>query len=62
MILNDCGLGIEKEDLLAIYKDAVKQPFNFLKIDIDASNQNKKFSHNFNEFYTIESDSESDEG
>ena len=62
MILNDCGLGIEKDELLFIYKDAVKQPFNFLKIDIDSSNQNKKFSHNFNDFYTIESDSESDEG
>ena len=61
MILNDCGLGIEKEELLQIYKDATKQPFNFLKIDVDASDPNKKFSHNFNDFYTIESDSDEDD-
>jgi hypothetical protein len=50
---------INKKDILDL--DFAKHPFNFLKIDIDASDQNKKFSHNFNEFYTIESDSESDE-
>ena len=42
---------VEKDKLVSIYKDAVKDPFNFLKIDIDSSLQNKNFSHNISDFY-----------
>ena len=62
MIINECSIGIEKDELLSLYKDATKQKFNFLKINLETGNDNEKFSHNFNDFYTIEGDSESDEG
>jgi hypothetical protein len=61
MILNECSLGIEKDELLKLYKDATKEKFNFLKINLDSSNENEKFSHNFNSFYKIESETDSDE-
>ena len=44
MILADCSLGIEKNELGRLYKDAVKQPFHFLKIDLETRDGNKKFS------------------
>jgi len=56
MIMNECSLGVEKDVLLKLYKDASKEKFHFLKIDLDTSNDDKKFSHNFNDFYTIEGD------
>ena len=58
MIMNECSLGVEKDVLLKLYKDASKEKFHFLKIDLDTSNDDKKFSHNFNDFYKIESDSD----
>ena len=60
MILADCSLGIEKDELVTLYKDAVKQPFHFLKIDLETGDENKKFSKNFTDFYHIENESESD--
>ena len=44
-----------------IYKDATKIPFDFLKISTDEREDDKRFSKNWNEFYKISSDSESDE-
>jgi hypothetical protein len=61
MILNECSLGIEKEQLLKFYKDATKEKFNSLIINLDTGNENEKFSHNFNNFYAVGSESESDE-
>ena len=55
MIMSECSLGVEKEELLRIYKDATKEKFHFLKIDLETGDENKKFSHNFNSFYEIES-------
>ena len=54
LILSDFNLGLKKEDLLAIYKDATKEKFNFLKIDAEADDD-RKFSKNFTQFYEIES-------
>ena len=61
LILGDYGLGVDKTELMAIYKEATQIPFNFLKISIDERDDNKRFSKNWNGFYTIESDSD-DEG
>ena len=62
LILSDYGLGVDKEELMAIYRDATKIPFDFLKIATDERDDNKRFSKNWTGFYAIESDSESDEG
>ena len=59
-IVANYSIGIDAKQLLDLYKDAIKPKPNFLKIDIDASSSNKKFSRNWTDFYTINAD-ESDE-
>lgn len=54
MILRDNSLGVEGEDLMNIYKDATKVPFDFLKISLNERNDDKRFSHNWIEFYEID--------
>jgi len=60
MIMKESSLGVDKETLEKIYKDATKTKFNFLKINLETPDENIKFSHNFIDFYHIE-DSDSDE-
>jgi GTPase SAR1 family protein len=56
IIMRNYSLGIDKEMLRAIYKDATKEKFNFLKIDVNNPDMNKKFSKNFNDFYQLENE------
>jgi hypothetical protein len=60
LILGDYGLGVDKETLMSIYRVATKVPFDFLKVSLDERDDNKRFSHNWNNYYEIGSDSESD--
>ena len=59
-ILRNYSLGLEPKDLMAIYKDAVKVKFNFLKISTSAPD-NKKFSKNWTDFYKVSDDSSDEE-
>ncbi len=43
LILSEYNLGVDKAELENIYKDATKQKFNFLKIDVATSEDNKSF-------------------
>ena len=58
LILSDYGLGVDKDELMAIYKNATQIPFDFLKISTDERDDSKRFSHNWSGFYNIGSDSE----
>ena len=60
LILGDFSLGVDRDELALIYKDATKNKFDFLKVDIDQPDNNKKFSKNFTGFYNIDSDDEGD--
>jgi len=60
MILSECSLGVDKKELANIFKDATKEKFGFIKINLDTPDENKKFSHNWNDYYKIDSDSDSD--
>ena len=60
LILGDYGLGVDKTQLMSIYKDATKVPFDFLKISTDEREDSKRFSHNWTAYYDIGSDSESE--
>ena len=60
LILADYGLGVDKNELMTIYKDATKIPFDFLKISTDERDDNKRFSHNWTAYYDIGGDSDSD--
>ena len=61
LILSDFSLGVDRKQLAAVYKDATSQQFQFLKVDIDNPDNNKKFSRNFTDFYVFDSDSDSDD-
>ena len=54
LILNDCNLGIEIDELTSIYKNATEDEMSFLKIDIMNRDDNKLLSKNFTGFYSIE--------
>ena len=58
LILSDYGLGVDKNELMAIYKDATQIPFEFLKVSTDERDDNRRFSKNWNQFYDIGSDTE----
>jgi len=60
LILADYGLGVDKKELMAIYKDATQIPFDFLKVATDERQDSKRFSKNWTQFYDI-GDSDSDE-
>ena len=60
LIINECSLGVEKDVLLRYYKNATREKFNSLKINLDTGNDNEKFSRNFNDFYIIETGSDED--
>ena len=45
---------VEKEVLKKLYNDATKEKFNFLKINLNTADLNKKFSKNFNDFYLLQ--------
>jgi len=46
LILTEFGLGLAKEELLAMYKHATAKKFNFLFIDLEQEAE-KRFRHNF---------------
>ena len=64
MVLRDFSLGIEKSQLLEMYKTSVEEGFgHFLKINTTTNDRKKKFSKDWNEFYNVrgEFDSDSDD-
>ena len=54
LILNDCNLGIDINELQSIYKNATNDEMTFLKIDVMAKDENKMLSKNFTGFYSLE--------
>jgi len=58
LILRNYSLGVDIKQLTAIYKDAAKIKFDFLKLDCDNPDENKKFSKNWNSFYKITNESD----
>ena len=54
LILSDYSLGVNRDQLAMIYKDATESKFHFLKIAVDEPDNNRKFSHNWTDFYCIE--------
>jgi ABC-type oligopeptide transport system ATPase subunit len=54
LILNDSGGLVEKNVLRQLYEKATKHKFDFLKINLNTVDLNRKFSKNFNEFFLLE--------
>ena len=53
LILSDSGGLVEKKVLAELYQDATREKFNFLKINLNTIDLNRKFSRNFNNFYLL---------
>jgi hypothetical protein len=54
LILADSGGLVEKKVLAELYQDATREKFNFIKINLNTIDMNKKFSRNFSDFYLLE--------
>jgi hypothetical protein len=52
-IIQNYSLGLDANEIVKLYKDATKEKFNFLKIAVEERDDNKRFSHNFTDFYKI---------
>ena len=49
-------MGVKIEQLVAMYEIATAEQFGFLKIDLGCSDLNRKFSKNFLQYFSINSD------
>ena len=58
LVLSDFSLGVDRDEIALLYKEATAKKFDFLKIDIDNPNDNRKFSHNFTGFFHLDDDDE----
>jgi hypothetical protein len=54
LILSDSGGLIDKAMLMQLYTEATREKFNFLKINLNTVDMNKKFSKNFIDFYLLD--------
>jgi len=54
LVLSDYSLGLDINELQQMYKKSTAEKFHFFKLDINASDANKKYSHNFLDFYKVE--------
>jgi len=52
-ILRECSIGLTKDELLYMYKEATKKKFDVLIINLD-KNGNERYRHNFLNYYTVE--------
>ena len=57
LILAEGGLGIDKNELLRIYKEATAEKFSPLIIDYEAE-QDKRYRKGFDEFIPVKADQE----
>lgn len=53
LILSDSGGLVEKKVLAELYQDATREKFNFLKINLNTIDLNRKFSRNFNNSFLL---------
>jgi uncharacterized membrane protein YsdA (DUF1294 family) len=60
-IIQNYSLGLDANEIIALYKDATKERFHFLKIDTETRSENKRFSKDFTGFYKISDDSDDDD-
>ena len=58
LIVRNFKLGVDLKQLQEMYKISTKKQMDMFKIDILTGDPNKKFSHNFNEFFKIENNDE----
>jgi hypothetical protein len=50
LMLNEFSVGVTKEQLMKMYEHSTKDKFNFLLINCDESDPEKKYRHNFTDY------------
>ena len=53
MIMRECSLGITKESLTTMYKEATKEKKNFMLIDLEEGDPLKRFRFNFDCYFEL---------
>lgn len=61
LVLSDFALGVTADELKDIYREATRERFQFLKVDVMSTDPNRKFSKNFKDFFQIENESDDDD-
>jgi len=56
MVCSDFNTGLSKTEMGKIYKSATQEAGNFLKIDVNTADNDKRYSHNFTNFFILEDD------
>ena len=59
-IIQNYSLGLDPDEIVKLYKTATRNKYEFLKIDVETRDENKRYSHNFTKFFHIEDDSDED--
>jgi hypothetical protein len=54
LILADSGGLVDKRTLMHLYEDATKHKFDFLKVNLNTLDLNRKFSKNFVDFFLLD--------
>ena len=54
IILSDLTLGVTKDQLVEMYRICTSGKFNFLKINVDSTDGNEKFTRNFTDEFKVE--------
>jgi hypothetical protein len=52
-ILRECSIGITKEQLLSMYKEATREKFDVFIINLEKS-ANERYRHNFLDYFQVE--------
>jgi hypothetical protein len=52
-ILRECSIGLTKEQLLSMYKEATREKFDVFIINLD-KNSNERYRKNFLQYFRIE--------
>jgi hypothetical protein len=52
-ILRECSIGLTKEQLLSMYKEATREKFDVFIINLD-KNTNERYRHNFLNYFQVE--------
>jgi len=52
-ILRECSIGLTKEQLLSMYKEATRDKFDVFIINLD-KNTNERYRHNFLNYFIFE--------
>ena len=59
-IIQNYSLGLDADEIVKLYKIATRNKYEFLKIDVETRDENKRYSHNFTSFFHVEDESDDD--